>query len=130
MYKVKNKSLKFWIRSSVCGGLFLVMAVFGFINMNAIISGVSIKATLEEDKATDLTKIVGSAKNASFLALNGREIFIDKNGAFSETMSLPYGYSVITLSAEDKFGKSVQKQIEVYKKEQNVVALKTSVVKY
>ena len=50
--------------------------------------------------------IVGRAENISKLTLFGREIFIDEAGAFREEHLLAPGYNVITLEAEDRFGRS------------------------
>lgn len=127
---LKDKNLKFWIRLGLGGGLALTLLIFGFINMRAIITGLHINAEISDNNLSEITQITGDARNATFLSLNGREIFIDKEGRFKEDISLPAGYSVITLFAEDKLGETVEKKIEVYKKEKSVVALKTSFIKY
>src|SRR3989344_9479761 len=60
-----------------------------------------------------LVNISGIAKNINDISLNGRKIFLDEKGNFSENMLLSYGYNVITLEASDKFGKKTKKIIEV-----------------
>ena len=53
---------------------------------------------------SDTIKLTGNAKNAINLTLNGREISIDQNGAFSETIALLLGYNIINIKVKDKFG--------------------------
>lgn len=60
--------------------------------------------------------ITGNAANIAFMYLNGRKIFTDDKGVFHENVLLFPGYNVIELKAEDKFGKSVERQIRIYRK--------------
>jgi hypothetical protein len=55
----------------------------------------------------------GVADKATRITLNGREIFIDKDGNFSESISMLPGFSIVTLNAKDKFGKTAEKKFEV-----------------
>lgn len=65
---------------------------------------------------TSLVVVMGSARNASFLTLNGRPIFTDEQGRFTESLLLQNGYNIMTLEAKDRFGHSAEKRIElVYK---------------
>ncbi len=111
----KNKSIKFWVSSSVSLALFLVIGALAYTNMRSIIRGVQISAEINGDTdSQSISKISGNAKNATYLSLNGREINLDKNGVFSEDVALPDGYSVVTIEAKDAFGKSARKTLEVY----------------
>ena len=49
--------------------------------------------------------VKGRALNISTLALNGRQIFTDEKGFFSEGLLLARGYNIIELTATDKFGR-------------------------
>ena len=62
--------------------------------------------------------IKGVAKNVSFLSLDGREIFVDKNGNFSEDMLLLPGYNIIEIYGKDRFGKERKLSLNIYYKEQ------------
>ena len=53
----------------------------------------------------NLLVIRGKALETSRLLLNGRAIFTDAAGNFSEELLLAHGLNRITLEAEDKFGK-------------------------
>jgi len=48
----------------------------------------------------------GSANNISRLWLNGRPIFTNPEGEFAATVILENGYTVTTLMAEDRFGRT------------------------
>jgi hypothetical protein len=127
---IKNKSIKWWVGRSSCITLFLIIIIFGYAKISFILRGVEIKATLEEGSSPSLVQINGNAKNAIQLVLNGREIFIDKNGNFSETVGLLPGFSVITLSAEDKFGKNAEKKFNlVYNESAEAIALGDQIIR-
>jgi len=127
--KLKNKSIKWWIGRSSCIVLFLFIAIFSYAKANFILKGIRIEVNLEKDNNSSLVQINGNAKNAIHLILNGREIFIDKNGNFSETVGLLPGFSVITLNAEDKFGKSTEKKFDlVYNENTESVAMLNTII--
>jgi len=115
MREIKNKNMKWWLGIMSCVALFVVIGIFGYEKMCFVWHGVKIEATLEKDADTSLSVIKGVAAKAIHLTLNGREIFIDKEGNFYEVISTQPGYSVVTLSAEDKFGKKAEKKFEIVK---------------
>ena len=122
MKTIKNKNIKWWLGLGSCTLLFVFIGVFGFMKMSFLWKGVQIIANMEKNTAT-LTQVKGNAKNATYLSLNGREIFVDKEGNFSEQIALIPGLSVVTLEASDKFGKSAEKKFEVvYKENTGMVA--------
>jgi len=63
--------------------------------------------------AASSVSITGVAKNISDISLDGRPIFIDESGNFSEKLLLYPGYNVIKLKAQDKFGAVTEKNIEL-----------------
>ena len=63
--------------------------------------------------ANPLVAIKGTASNISFISLNNRQIFVDKNGNFNEELLLSPGYNMWTIEAKDKFGRIVSKKIEL-----------------
>ena len=60
-----------------------------------------------------LIDVAGIATNISAISLNDRPIFIDESGAFSEKLMLYPGYNIIKLRAEDKFGSTVENDLEL-----------------
>jgi len=111
--KLKNKNMKWWIGIISCATLFFIIAIFGYEKMCFLFKGVEIEATMEKQNNSSLAEIKGNASKAVYLSLNGREIFIEKNGDFSESISMLPGFSIVTLNAKDKFGKTAEKKFEV-----------------
>ena len=60
-----------------------------------------------------LITIAGTAKNISFISLNGQQIFVAETGSFSQKLLLSYGYNIMTLYARDKFGRETEKILEL-----------------
>ena len=85
--------------------------------MEFLFKGVQIEARIEQSGETSLATVSGNAKNANYISLNGREIFIDKDGSFKESIALIPGYSVITIDATDKFGNDKEKKFQMVYKE-------------
>ncbi len=77
-----------------------------------MIFGVKIKNVniVDGAKITDsIMHITGNARNAINLTLNGREISVDRDGNFNETIALLSGYNVVEIKAKDKFGNNDEK---------------------
>lgn len=71
--------------------------------------------------ATSRMILSGTARNVSFLTLNGRQIFTDERGRFRELLLLHDGYNIMTLEAKDRFGHAETKQLElVYKPQESL----------
>jgi hypothetical protein len=82
-----------------------------------LVKGVEIKATITQKDDSSLAVVEGIASKATHITLNGREIFIDKEGNFSESIAILPGFSIVTLDARDKFGKTAIKKFELVKSE-------------
>lgn len=124
---LKTKSVPFWVSATAFAALFLSIVIVAYRNMRDAIGGVKIDARIEqaEDLNSDsVFNIEGNAKHATYITINGREIFIQKNGDFTEKIALPYGYSQVTLFARDKFGKDTEKILEAYSGKDKLFAQK------
>ncbi len=111
---LKEKNIKWWIGTMSCVLLFVFIGIFVYAKMNFIWRGVRISAVLERADSSKIVTVKGNAEKAVHLTINGREIFIDKKGNFTEAVSPLPGYSVITIFAKDKFGKTAEKKFELY----------------
>jgi len=60
-----------------------------------------------------LLTISGTAKNVSSITLDGRPIFTNEKHIFSEKLLLYPGYNIITIHADDQFGRETTKTLEV-----------------
>ena len=89
---------------------------YGFFQARNLINGPEITITTPKngDNLLDpLVVISGSAVNITRITLNDRQIFVDKQGRFSEKLLVPPGYTIIKVAAQDKFGRVTQKLIEL-----------------
>jgi hypothetical protein len=94
----------------------LLLVGYGLFQSKKIISGPQIEITSPISGSTSTiskTEITGIAKNISSISLNDRPIFIDEAGNFSEKLMLYPGYNIIKIRASDKFGSSVEKDLEL-----------------
>ena len=59
-------------------------------------------------------EITGTTARASHLAINGAKAFSEQDGSFSYPLLLPEGYSIIHITATDRFSRSTTVRREVY----------------
>lgn len=59
-------------------------------------------ATIQHERTLTLT---GKALNIVKLTVNGREIHTNEEGEFTQELVLENGYTVVTLEAQDRFGR-------------------------
>jgi hypothetical protein len=79
-----------------------IFELWGYMNgpKLTIISPINGSAVSES-----LVSIAGKTKNAQKITLNRRDIDRNENGDFSEEILLSYGYNILELAVEDRFGK-------------------------
>ncbi len=103
-------------RAIIITVLIIIFAGYGFYEAKCFLTGPKIEL-VSPAKGTELEKsdieIKGKASNISLLYLNGRQIFTDTNGDFKENILLAKGNNIIEVSAKDKFGREINKLLEV-----------------
>jgi hypothetical protein len=102
-----TKDVKKIVKVSTLSFFFILMLGYAIFVSKDLLFGVKIRNVNLVDGATHVEsaqKITGNAKNAVHLSLNGREISINQEGDFEETIALLSGYNVMSIRAEDKFG--------------------------
>jgi hypothetical protein len=100
------------IQISALSLFFLLILIYAFSRSQDLIFGVKIEnvhmngepAETGSKLENPVLAVTGNAKNAVNLTLNGREILINQDGDFSETIALMRGYNIINITAKDKFG--------------------------
>jgi hypothetical protein len=115
----RQDNIKKYLGLGSCLVLFVVIGLFTYMKMHSVLSGVHIQAEIVRDGNTSMVQIKGNARNTNYITLNGREIFVDRDGTFVEPVALLPGLSVVTLSAQDKFGKTAEKKFELTYTESN-----------
>lgn len=93
-----------------------VIVFYGYYQSRAIIAGPMI--VVENPKTgmvatTSLVTVTGTVQHANEITLQGRPIFIDLNGHFSEQLLLLDGYNIIEFTAKDIEGRMDRKTIEL-----------------
>jgi hypothetical protein len=96
--------------------LVLVIAGYGIFEARRIIEGpvVTINTPLDGSATSSSGVIIsGNAQNISFLTINDRPSFTDQKGNFTETLSIPPGFTVLTVAATDRFGRRTSKKVAI-----------------
>ncbi len=97
------RSFLFYLGGFLCIALFVVYALF---QARFLIAGPQI--TLDASNTVSSERLVtvdGKASNIVRMSLNGRQIFTDAEGNFSEALVLENGYTIATLEALDRYGR-------------------------
>lgn len=94
-----------WFALGIVGIVLLSYAVF---QARFLIVGPQIVLINEPNQLQNERRVFieGKAYNISHLWLNDRQIFTDAQGNFREALVLENGYTISTLRAEDRYGRS------------------------
>jgi hypothetical protein len=84
-----------------------------------LMKGPVIKLTAtQSENGGEVAEIKGVAQNIAYITFNGRKIFTDLNGDWSEKFALSDGYNIVKIAATDKFGRTSEKTVQlVYDKQ-------------
>ncbi|MDO8517675.1 MAG: hypothetical protein Q7S26_00065 [bacterium] len=92
------------------------MAGYGLFESRKLLEGPRITITSPVDGSATSSAVVvveGEAQNISFLTINDKPAFTDESGHFSETLSPPSGYTVVTVASIDRFGRRASKSVAI-----------------
>ena len=98
----------------------LIILGYSLFQAQKLIFGPIIDVYTPQNGATysqTLIEIDGRARNVSYINMNDRPIFTDKDGYFKEKLLLSPGLNIIKLDAQDKFKKYTEKKLEIILKE-------------
>ncbi len=100
--------LKYWFVTIAV----LLMLFFVLFQARFLITGPRIVITQAPEGPQNQRQIVvsGTAYNISRLWLNDRLIYTDKQGNFKEAIVLENGYTIATLRAQDRYGRTTEVQ--------------------
>ena len=111
-----NTNAKKIVKISSVTIFFLLIIIYAFFRSKDLIFGVKIRNVdiVNGSTVTSPTmEVMGVARNAIFLSLDGREISVDQQGNFDETIALLPGYNIINIQARDKFGHTDEKNYQL-----------------
>lgn len=97
------------------------LALYVFFETREFLTGARITLITPKDGFTvseEIVPVEGQAANISFLSLNGRQIFTDKEGAFKEKLLVPEGYTILELKGKDRFDREVIEHIRIIRTEE------------
>jgi len=92
-----------------------VLVGYGLFEARKLIEGPSISIISPKDGSATSSPLViveGTAQNISFLTINDAPAFTDESGKFVYRFSPPYGYTVVTVAATDRFGRRAKQTVE------------------
>ncbi len=94
----------------------IIIGGYGLFEARRIIEGPEIVITSPLNGSATSTMgvvITGTAANISFLTINDKPSYTDKDGNFNETLSIPPGIAVLTVRAVDRFGRRTLSQVAI-----------------
>jgi hypothetical protein len=99
------------------GGVFLALvALYTLFQARFLILGPQVKIDYPPDgfvATSSLMTISGTARNVTAISLDGRPIFLDQYGNFSEELLVPPDESTILIQARDRFGRETEKTARI-----------------
>jgi hypothetical protein len=102
----------------IVAGTIVVLLVIGYgiFEARRILEGPRITLTYPIDGSAvggPVVTVKGTVKNAAFITLNDRQILTDDKGNFEEKFSPPPGLAIIEVAARDRFGRAIDKQLQI-----------------
>jgi hypothetical protein len=94
----------------------VIIGIYTYSRSIDYFTGPSIVLTCPRSGATTTdpyVEIRGHAERIAKLRLNQRPIFTDDDGVFTESLLLMPGYNILTLEADDIFGRNIKENIEL-----------------
>jgi len=108
------------LRSYLIAIFFLTLVAYGVFQTKNLLLGPDIVIAAPTNGAAlglNPIEIRGQAERIAFLSLNGEQIFTDEDGHFSQKLLLNRGYNIVSMEAQDKFGRTVKKVLNLVYKE-------------
>ena len=95
---------------------FLAVIGYSYFEAQNILYGPRIEITQSDAPLSvteQLVHIKGQAKNIAELKMNGNPVSVTEAGVFDEALLLATGYNRVVLTANDKFGRSTTRTLEI-----------------
>ncbi len=96
--------------------LFLLFILYVLFQARFLILGPQVWITSPADGETVASPVVtvsGRAKNIAWISLNGRQIFTNEEGFWSEKLLVSRGMSIMTAQVRDRFGREREESVRV-----------------
>jgi uncharacterized protein YfaP (DUF2135 family) len=116
MVDIKGKDCRLLAKPIIIAVVVLLVVGYSALKVKNLAIGPEITLLSPLDGAsakTDLVNIKGKAERISQIFINGRKIFTDEAGNFNEPYLLASGYNLLEIMAQDKFGRKVEKKVQL-----------------
>jgi hypothetical protein len=104
------------MRRVIIGLVILLVLSYTLFEARRLLAGPDISIESPADgtaTSSSAVTIVGKAENISFLTINDAPFYTDESGKFVYRFSPPVGYTVVTVAATDRFGRSATKSVSI-----------------
>ncbi|HVW82825.1 MAG TPA: hypothetical protein VHC68_02690 [Candidatus Paceibacterota bacterium] len=90
-------------------GVLLLVAVYGLVEAYPLLAGpaIELSAPRSGEATSDPVTVAGRVSRAAALTLDGAPLIPEEDGSFVKLLAFPAGSSILTLSARDRFGRSI-----------------------
>jgi hypothetical protein len=113
MMKIHSKlSTRDWLYI----GLGILFVIYVGFQTRYLIFGPQLSIETPEDGAVvhePAVTISGKATNVAYISLNGRQIFTDEEGRWSEKLIVAEGVSIMTVRVRDRFGREKVENVRI-----------------
>src|SRR5882724_7772922 len=95
-------------RKAIIGLFFAVLALYVIFQARNLLAGPQLTITYPKDNETisgPVIEVGGTAKNISFITLNDKQIYVDDQGKFKESLLPSSGLVILKLIGKDRFGR-------------------------
>jgi hypothetical protein len=113
---MSRRQTKFYLKAIVITLFLICLFGYGAFEVWKYATGPKIIVTSPADGSAvseSLISIDGQGINTKEITLNDRAIVVDEKGNFSEKILLSYGYNVLELKAQDRFGKKTEQKLQI-----------------
>ena len=105
-----------WLGTALMAAVLLVIGLYGYSRTIDLVRGPQIEILSPVTGTTyskEMVTVTGQVQHIAKIYLNDNQIFTDDQGFFREPLLLLPGYNILTLKAEDLFGRQITKQIKL-----------------
>ena len=113
---MSRRETKLYLKAIIIGLFLICLFSYGAFEVWAYATGPKITVSSLKNGtmvSESLIAIEGQGGNTKIITLNDRPIVVDEQGNFSEKILLSYGYNILELKAEDRFGKKTEKELQI-----------------
>lgn len=96
--------------------VFILLVLYSLFQARAYIFGPQVWIESPRDGQTVENPVVmvsGRSRYIAWISLNGRQIFTDENGNWSEKLIVSSGVSIMAVEARDRFGHEIRKSLTI-----------------